>query len=51
MQEVDSDMEVGPFFDAIVDEKYFDGGRENNVSMVGEGSLKLNINLGSLLPI
>ena len=33
--EVDFDGDFGPFFDAIVDEKEFDYGRENPVSMRG----------------
>ena len=35
--EVDYDGEVGPFFDAIADDKDFDYYRENPVLMVGEG--------------
>ena len=38
-QEVDYDGEVGTFFYAIVDEKGFDGDRENNASMGGEGNV------------
>ena len=39
--EVDSDGEVGPFFDAIAYEKYFDHDRENPVSMRGEGATEV----------
>ena len=34
--EVDSDGEVGPFFNTIADEKGFDNVRENTVSKGGE---------------
>ena len=34
---VDYDGDVGPFFDAIADEKEFGDDRDNTVSMGGEG--------------
>ena len=39
--EVDSDGDVGTFFDSIEDEKEFDYNRENPVSMEGEGHVEV----------
>ena len=46
--EVDSDGEVGPFFDAIADEKEFGDVRDNPVSMGGRDTLKSDIKMVSL---
>ena len=49
--EVDSDGEVGPFFDAIADEKEFDDGRESPVSMGGEGATEVKDQAGKFVPL
>ena len=48
---VDSNGLVGPFLYAIEDEKEFDDGRDNTVSMVGEGHFEVKDQSGKFVPI
>ena len=50
-REVDCDVEVAPFLDAIANEKDFDDNRENPVYMVGEGNVEVEDQSGKFVPI
>ena len=49
--EVDSDEEVGTFFYAISDEKYFGGDIDNPVSMGGEENNEVKYQSGKFVPL
>ena len=48
---VDYDGGVGPFFDAVVDEKEFSNDRENPVSMGGKGHIEVEDQSGKFVPL
>ena len=49
--EVDYDGEVGTFFNAIVDEKYFDDERGNPVYLQGEKAIEVEDQSGNFVPL
>ena len=49
--EVGYDGEVGPFFNEISDEKYFDDGRKKPVSMGEEGTTEVEYQVGKFISI
>ena len=47
----DSDGGVDPFFNDIADKKVFEDGRDNPVSMEGEGHVETEVQYGKFVPL